>query len=100
MKRQLTRSEKDELSLQKFINIYKYKNYNEIVASTIEIKTSDISSYEHLLLDIVRSGIKNHLSAGMLVSRKIIIERLIENNSPETEYFNELLSEIQVLLER
>jgi len=100
MRDNLNSSEKEEMRLQKFINIYKNKDYNEIVSSTLNIKTSDISEYERTLLDIVRSGISESLSVGMLASRLIVLERLIDNNSHATNELNEYLQKVQVLLER
>ena len=93
-------SEKKELRIQKFTNIYKNKDYNDIVSATLNIKSSDISSYEHTLLDIVRSGISEKLSVGMLASRQIVLERLIDNNSPAKNELMEYLQKVQVLLER
>lgn len=93
-------SEKEELKLQRFTNIYKNKDFNDIVSSTLNIKSSDISSYEYTLLDIVRSGIPEYLSVGMLISRQIILERLISNNSPAKKELMEYLQKVQVLLER
>ena len=96
----LNNSEKEELKLQKFVNIYKNKDMVEIISSTLEIKTSDISSYERTLLDIVRSGISEKLSVGMLVTRQIVLERLIDANSPSKDELNEYLQKVQVLLKR
>ena len=93
-------SEKKELRIQKFTNIYKNKDYNDIVSATLNIKSSDISSYEHTLLDIVRSGISEKLSVVMLASRQIVLERLIDNNSPAKNELMEYLQKVQVLLER
>ena len=100
MKNYLNSSEKEEMKLKKFTNIYKNKDYNEIVSSTLNIKTSDISSYERTLLDIIRSGISESLSVGMLASRLIVLERLIDSNSPATSELNEYLQKVRVLLER
>lgn len=99
MRNQLNSSEKEELKIQRFTNIYKSKDMNGIVSSTLQIKSSDISSYEYTLLDIVRSGISKKLSVGMLVSRQLVLERLINANSPAKEELNEYLQKIRVLLE-
>lgn len=96
----MNHSEKEELRLKKFTNIYKTKDFDEIIQSTLEIKSSDISEYEHILLDIVRSGIPEYLSVGMLVSRKIILERLINNDSKAKNELNEYLQKVQVLLRK
>ena len=93
-------SEKEEMRLQKFTNIYKNKSYDEIVSSTYSIKTSDISSYEHTLLDIVRSGVSEKLSIGMLASYQIVLERLIDNNSPAKNELKGYLQKVRNLLER
>jgi hypothetical protein len=93
-------SEKEELRIQKFTNIYKNKDYNDIISATLNIKSSDISPYEHTLLDIVMSGISEKLSVGMLVSRQIVLERLIDSNSPAKDELMEYLQKVQSLLER
>jgi hypothetical protein len=100
MKNKLNSSEKEELKIQKFTTIYKNKDYGEIIKSTLKIESSEISSYEYTLLDIVRSGISEKLSVGMLVSRQIILERLINANSPAKDDLNEYLQKVLVLLER
>ncbi len=100
MQRHLNNSEQEELKLQKFTNIYKYKDIDEIISSTIEIKTSDISSFERTLLDIVRSGISENMSVGMLVTRQIVLERLIDANSPAKDELNKYLQKIIKLLEK
>lgn len=99
MKNRFNKSEKEELIIQKFINNYKYKDYNQVIDSTLEIKQSDISEYETLLLNIIRSGISEKLSVGMLASRKIILERLIEADSPIKDRLNEYLQKVLNLLE-
>jgi len=93
-------SEKAESAFSKFINIYKYKDYDSIVSSTLNIKTSDISSYERTLLDIIMMGISEKSSVGELVSKKILLEGLIDAKSPEKDYFIEHLQKVEVLLEK
>jgi hypothetical protein len=100
MKDTLNSSEKEELILQKFVNIYKNKDMDEIIHSTAVIKSSNISSYEHTLLDIIRSGISEKLSTGMLASRQIVLERLIDANSPAKNKLSEYSQKVRVLLER
>jgi len=100
MESRLNESEKEELRLQRFVNKYKDKSMGEIVYMTLELKQSEMYSYEITLLDIIRSGISEKLSVGMLVSRQIVLERLIENNSPEKEILNEYLQKVLTLLRR
>jgi len=100
MNRKLNSSEQEELKLQRFINIYKNKNMQEIIASTLEIKTSDISHYERTLLDVIRSGIQERSSIGMLVKIQIVLERLIDANSPAKKELKEYLQKVLTLLRK
>ncbi len=100
MNRKLNSSEQEELKLQKFTNVYKNKNMQEIIATTLEIKTSDISPYERTLLDIIRSGIQERSSIGMLVKRQIVLERLIDANSPAKKELTEYLQKVLTLLRK
>ncbi|TXD55577.1 hypothetical protein ES044_17935 [Polaribacter sp. IC066] len=100
MKNKLNSSEKEELKIQKFTNIYKNKDFGKIIESTSKIQTSDISSYEHTLLDIIMGGISEKLSVGMLASRQIVLQRLVNADSPAKNELNEYLQKVLVLLER
>jgi hypothetical protein len=100
MSRKLSRNEEYEQNLQRFVNNYKWKTKQEIIESTIEIKISSISEFEHRLLDCIRVRDISNYSTGMLVSMKIVLSRLIDNNSTAKDYLNERLCIVLDALEK
>lgn len=90
----LSTSEKEEILLQRFVNLYKDKTYAEMCHMTLEIKTSDISGLENTLKEALRENIPKK-SIGLLCSMEIIISRLIDNNSLAKKELKEIYNKIQ-----
>ena len=78
-------------TFQRFVNNYKRKTKTEIIESTIEIKSSSISEFEHRLLDCIRVRDVSNYPIGSLVSMKSVLSRLIDEDSPAKDYLNERL---------
>ncbi len=82
----------------RFLRIYKVKNFDELVGSTLEIKSSSISRYEESLKNSLRSIDLNGKIPGQLVEEKIVLEGLIRENSPASLELKERLEKIEQAL--
>ena len=95
----LSKSEKEELELQRFVNHYKWKTEDEIFRSLLEIKHSKISKFEYRLKESLYYDL-NSSPLGLLVEYKIIMSRLIDSNSKCSSLFKERLQLIENILEK
>ena len=98
-KRKLSRTENHEQNLQRFVNNYKWKTKEEIIASTMEIKSSDISEFESRLLDGIRDGVHKR-SIGLLASIQIVLSRLIGVDCEAKEFLTERLRIVEDAIEK
>jgi len=92
-------SEKDGKNLIRFVNHYKNKNLVEIMSSLIDIKSSPISRYEHILHNCTRNNI-NKLSIGSLAEMKMVLDSLISVNPKEKGYFESLKEKVVTNLKK
>ncbi len=95
-KKKLTRREQEEKNLVSFINFYKNKSLDEINLSLLEIKHSNISSYEYLLKECLRNPSNSGL--GSLASMKNILENLISADSKENIFYKSHLGKVNKLI--
>lgn len=96
----MNRNEKYELDFQRFINSYKWKTKDEIISSTVEIKSSNISRFEDILLDGLRTGDFYNHSIGRLTEIKSVLSRLYSESESAKEHLNERLQIVSGALKK
>ncbi|MFD1162880.1 hypothetical protein [Hwangdonia seohaensis] len=92
-------TEKHEIELQRFINKYKDKTYDDMHYMVLEIKSSSISEFEYRLKDALLNDISK-MSFGPLCSIGIVVSRLIDNNTMAKNELKQIYSKIQEAKQR
>lgn len=87
-----------EDNFDRFLRIYNHKNFDELIGSILEIKSSSISRYEETLKNSLRSINLNGKTPGQLVEEKIVLEGLIREKSPASLELEERLEKIEQAL--
>ena len=88
------------MNFQRFVNSYKWKTEEEIINSTAEIKSSNISRFEHILLDGLKTGDFSNHSTGRLSEIKSVLSRLYSESESAKEYLNEPLQIVSDALKK